>query len=341
MLHLHKKFLNFNMDVIHLALRLSILDTLCYLAYLYLPGHHPGFIFAASAIFLNSIVETIGINGPTKHRLYSGVWLSCLGGIVLILGSLASMHILAMSIGIVLFMSIAALSSTTNIVTATLILMVAAMFITGSNFPTELSGSIGYGISFTLGGLIMTLSGYIHSLYYATQFDLSNKEAAKHPPIFNFNLAHRYFALRLSFAVLGSYLLATLIHRHQAYWVPMTVLIVLKIDNDFTWMRIRQRFAGTFYGSILAIIVICFIHDKLLLTALLLPVNFLIIISLARHYGAYAFFLTAMVTISFNIVEPLGMLITEDRGINTIIGVCIVALVTYVSHRISHKPKTI
>ena len=114
----------------------------------------------------------------------------------------------------------------------------------------------------------------------------------------------------------------------------------MKIDNDFTWLRIRQRFAGTIFGSILAIIVICFIHDKLLLTALLLPVNFLIIISLARHYGAYAFFLTAMVTISFNIVEPLGMLITEDRGINTIMGVGIVALVTYLSHKIHNQLKT-
>ena len=177
MLQLHKKFLNFNTDVIHLALRLSILNTLCYLAYLYVPGHYPAFIFAASAIFLIAIIETISLNGSTKHRMYYGVWLSCLGGVCLILGSIASLHILAMSLGIVLFMCIVALTSSTNIVTATLILMAASMFISGSNFPTQFSGSIGYGISFILGGIIMTLSGYVHSLYYAIKNPLPIRQS--------------------------------------------------------------------------------------------------------------------------------------------------------------------
>ena len=333
MLHLYKHFLNFETDIRHLALRLSILNTLCYLGYLYIPGHHPTFICAAIAVFIVGLVETIGIKCSTSRRISFGLLMSVSSGVALILGSMASQNIWLMSIGILLFMLLVALTSSAKSLPANTILFTASMFIIGSNSPTTFEGSIGYGIAFILGGLVMTLSGYIHSLYYATNFDNTGAEESK--TLFNFNKTHWNFAIRLSIAVLGGYLLAILLHFSQAYCVPMTTLIVLKIDNDFAWERMKYRFAGTLLGSILALILIYFIHDKLLLTLLLLPINFLIATSLAKHYGAYAFFLTAMITISLNIIDPQGILITEARGLNTLVGVSIAAIVVLITHKLN------
>jgi hypothetical protein len=337
MLHLYKHFISFETDVRHLALRLSILNTLCYLAYLYIPGYHPAFICAAIAVFIVGLIETIGIKYSTKRRISFGLLMSFSSGVALILGSMASQNIWLMSIGILLFMLLVALSSSAKSLPANTILFTASMFIIGSNFPTTFEGSIGYGIAFIFGGVIMTLSGYIHSLYY----DLKNTDYEESKTLFNFNKTHWSFAIRLSIAVLGGYLLAILFHFNQAYCVPMTTLIVLKIDNDFAWERMKYRFAGTLLGSILALILIYFIHDKLLLTLLLLPINFLMVTSLAKHYGAYAFFLTAMITISLNIIDPQGILITEARGLDTLVGVSIAAIVVLITHKLnkSKAPK--
>lgn len=337
MLSLHKHFLNLSSEIVHLALRTSILNTLCYIAFLYAPAYNINFIFAASGIFLISIIETLAIQGSTKRRLCFGILVSLSAGSALILGSILSHHPLIMSLGIIFFMCMVGFSSNANILVSTVVMMFAGMFITGSNFPSTLSNSILYGIAFTLGGLLLILISYIHSIFYANTFDLTKRTIEPISPVFSFKQAQIDFAIRLSIAVLISYLLAHTIHLPQAYWVPMTALLVLKVENSFTLQRLNQRFLGTLSGSILAIIALSLIHDKLLLTLLLLPVTFLIITAMAKHYATYALFLTAMVTISFNIVEPLGILVTEERAINTGLGIAIVGVVTLISHLINKR----
>ena len=337
MLHLHKHYLNFSQDVTHLAIRHSVLNTLSYLAYLYIPGHHIAFVFAAIAIFVVGLIETIGITSQTKRRLLFALLMTISGGVAITLGSIFSTHIVLMCIGIVVIITASALSSSANLLNASLILFTALVYITGSNFRESVLGGINYGIAFISGGLVMTLCGYLHSLYYASNFKSQNTAPLVKKATFNLNKAHINYAIKLSLSVVGSYLLAILFHLNQAYCVPVTVVIVLKMDNAFTLSRIKHRFAGTVFGGIIALILIYFIHDKLILTLLLLPINFFMVTSLAKHYGAYAFFLTAMVTISFNIIDPIGILVTESRVFNTFLGVCIVAIVTYAVHILSKR----
>ena len=337
MLSLHRHFLNLTADIVHLALRTSILNTLCYIAFLYAPAYNISFIFAASGVFLISVIETLAIQGPTNRRLYFGALVSLSAGSALILGSVFSHHPLIMSLGIIFFMCMIGFASSSNILVTTVVMMFAGMFITGSNFPATLSHSVLYGVSFALGGLLLIFISYLHSLLYINTFDLTKSVIEPVTPVFSFKLPQIDFSVRLSIAVLASYLLAHVIHLPQAYWVPMTAMLVLKVENSFTIQRLNQRFIGTLCGSILAIVALSLIHDKLFLALLLLPVTFLIITAMAQHYATYALFLTAMVTISFNIVEPLGMLVTEERAINTGIGVAIVGAVTLISHLINKR----
>jgi uncharacterized membrane protein YccC len=145
------------------------------------------------------------------------------------------------------------------------------------------------GVFFTLGGFSLILFTYIYSLF-----------------------ANSEHFLQLQ----------------QAYWVPLTSMLVIKLDNSFTWMRLQERFKGTLLGGVFSVMIVSLIHDKLLLALLLFPLTFLMITALAKHYATYAGFLTAMIVISFEIISPHGLLVTEERILNTAIGVVIVAIVS-------------
>ncbi len=336
MKRLANKFLGLTPNIIHLAIRASLLNTICYLGYLYTFPHNVSFIFAATGVFLTSIIETLVINHSISKRIWIAVFVSLSCGATLILGSMLSQSILATSIGIIFFMCLVGITSQANLFITMAILMFSCAFITGTNFPATLNHGILFGLSLTVGGLVLAVSSYIQLKWWGSTFAVI-EPIYKQYNLFSFKLAQIDFSVRLIVSVLGSYLLSYLLHLEQAYWVPLTATVILKLENGYTFRRLKERFTGTLYGSILAVIIISLIHDKLLLTLMLLPVTFLIIASLAKHYGAYAFFLTAMITISFNIIEPLGWLITEKRIINTVLGIMIVGFVTCMSHYINKK----
>src|SRR5215813_13887846 len=67
------------------------------------------------------------------------------------------------------------------------------------------------------------------------------------PPVAGFR-----HALRLMFSVAAGDALGRLFHPYRAYWIPMTIVIVLKPEFAVTFSRGVLRIAGTFAGLLLA-----------------------------------------------------------------------------------------
>ncbi|MCC2644671.1 MAG: hypothetical protein K0R94_449 [Burkholderiales bacterium] len=188
-----------------------------------------------------------------------------------------------------------------------------------------------YGIFFCSGALTLVLSGYLGHLFFCYKYNNKRSLAEASNRIFSFNVNNLKFALKLSVAVCAANAIAGYLKLPQQYCAPMTALLILRSDHESSLKRAQHRLFGTLIGSILAGVLIILIHDKLILSILMLPVMFLIVVSMARHYGAYVFFLTAMITILFNLIEFNGIMVIIERILFTLLGISTVVTVVYLS----------
>ena len=121
----------------------------------------------------------------------------------------------------------------------------------------------------------------------------------------------------------------------HGYWVPLTILFVLKPEAHQTTERIAMRAAGTFFGLILATLL------AELLTEDLIPVTIILVTSVALSYALlaieYALFTTAITVYVVLLTDTLGASPFDaagERGLGTLLGIVVAALAfrTYGDH---------
>jgi len=147
-------------------------------------------------------------------------------------------------------------------------------------------------------------------------------------------------ALRLGVATgLGS-LLAAVSHLTRGYWIPMTVVLVLKPNFGGTLQRSVQRITGTVCGALLAAMLLFLLKDSLLLFPILAVLTFAAFTLRNRNYGLFALALTPMVMVMLDVAHPITVSDSLFRILYTVLG-SMVALVsgyalfpTWESHRL-------
>jgi uncharacterized membrane protein YccC len=135
----------------------------------------------------------------------------------------------------------------------------------------------------------------------------------------------RIFTLRLMICMGVAALVSEVLPLQRSYWVPLTVAIVLKPDLGSVFARALQRGIGTIVGAVAGAVLLVLVHG----TWLLLP--FAVLAALlpfgrSRNYGLLATFLTPLVVVLIDLLNPVGWQLAEDRLIDTLIG-CGIALV--------------
>src|SRR6516162_6009488 len=134
-------------------------------------------------------------------------------------------------------------------------------------------------------------------------------------------------ALRLGVATgLGS-LLASVFHLTRGYWIPMTVVLVLKPNFGGTLQRSVQRVTGTICGALLAAALLLFLKDSILLLPMLAGLSFATFTLRNRNYGLFALALTPMVMVMLDVAHPITTADSIFRILYTVIG-SVVALVS-------------
>ena len=114
----------------------------------------------------------------------------------------------------------------------------------------------------------------------------------------------------------------------RSYWVPLTVAIVLKPDYGSVFARALQRGIGTVVGAVAGAVLLVLVHGAWLLIpfavlAALLPFG------RSRNYGLLATFLTPLVVVLIDLLNPGGWRLAGDRLIDTLIGCAIVLLIGF------------
>jgi hypothetical protein len=326
---LHRRYLNFEAEAVALGLRAGILSTVFSIIFAIYAHNNLNFILAILGVFIGTLVQIEGLKLSTLVQVKHGLAISIGAGITVALGSATAHHPLLLSLGLLIFMLPVGLATGSKAITSATVLFTSNMFIVGSGLPAAIPHAIMYGVYFCIGGLILVLSGYLQNLVFGNRYNIEPYTSPGTNQIFTINTKNLKFALKLAIAVCSANAIAGYLKLPQQYCAPMTALLVLRADHHVAVKRLHHRFFGTLIGSILAIGLILLIQDKLILAVLMLPIMFLIVVSMAKHYGAYVFFLTIMVTILFNLIEFNGVMVVVERILFTLLGISLVVAVIY------------
>jgi hypothetical protein len=326
----HRRYLNFDAEAVALGLRAGILSAIFSIIFAIYAHNNLNFILAILGVFIGTLVQIDGLKSATVTQVKHGLVISIGAGITVFLGSITAHHPLSLSLGMLIFMLPVGLSVGNKPITSSTVLFTSNLFIIGSGLPAPIPHAVMYGIYFCVGGLALVLSGYLQNLFWGNKYDLKLHTLSEANKIFTLSTKNLKFALKLAITVCLANAIAGYLKLPQQYCAPMTALLVLRVDIESSIKRLHHRFFGTLIGSILAIGLILLIQDKLILAVLMLPIMFLIVVSMAKHYGAYVFFLTIMVTILFNLIEFNGVMVVIERILFTLLGISLVVALIYI-----------
>jgi uncharacterized membrane protein YccC len=136
-------------------------------------------------------------------------------------------------------------------------------------------------------------------------------------------------ALRLGVASAIGALLASAEHLVRGYWIPMTVVIVLKPNFGGTLQRCVQRITGTVLGALLAALLVLALPDPWLLWVILSVLAFATFALRNFNYTLFSLALTPMVLLMLDIAHPITVGDSFLRVLHTIIGSVLALLSGY------------
>ena len=147
----------------------------------------------------------------------------------------------------------------------------------------------------------------------------------------NFRSAVFRHALRLTFALAAGDAVGRGFDWRRSYWIPMTIVLVLKPEFAVTFSRGVLRITGTIVGLLLATALFHFLPIHIATEILLIAAfTFLMRWVGPANYGVFAVMISALVVLllSINGVSPKEVIVA--RGMNTAIG-GVLALLAYLA----------
>jgi uncharacterized membrane protein YccC len=135
-------------------------------------------------------------------------------------------------------------------------------------------------------------------------------------------------ALRIGVATAIAGLVAS-IHLVRGYWIPMTVVIVLKPNFGGTMQRAMQRITGTVLGALVAAVLLLVLTNPWFLLMALAVLAFATFALRNHNYSLFALALTPMVMLMLDIAHPITVADSFLRVLHTMIGSFIALLSGY------------
>ena len=116
----------------------------------------------------------------------------------------------------------------------------------------------------------------------------------------------------------------------RGYWIPLTVLLVLRTDFASTFTRGLARLIGTILGAVLAVLLASFIGPTQGLLVIFVAVSAFVAFSfLFANYAIFSIFITMEIVFLLAFVIPQTSMNALDRAVDTTIG-GILALIMYI-----------
>ena len=158
---------------------------------------------------------------------------------------------------------------------------------------------------------------------FLTQQDYSLKTLRSN---FNFDSAIFRHSLRLALVVLVGYLVGSFFSVQNAYWILLTVVVIMRPNYGLTKQRTRKRIVGTLIGGAIAIAIV-FITQNTTIYAILGILSLTLAFSLIqRNYTTAAIFITLSIIFIYALLQPEVLNVIQFRILDTLIGAGLAAL---------------
>jgi hypothetical protein len=158
-----------------------------------------------------------------------------------------------------------------------------------------------------------------------------------------FHSATFRYALLLALTGLVAQGIAQLLHFPNAYWIPMTALIIMKPDLLLTNARSIARLAGTFAGAALATLIAMTLRPDGIWLSMLIVVSMYLAYALQNvNYALYAIPLTSYIAFILAVARTPEASTAEHRVIATAIAgaVAMVIHALYVREELQRIART-
>jgi uncharacterized membrane protein YccC len=137
-------------------------------------------------------------------------------------------------------------------------------------------------------------------------------------------------AVRLGVTTALAAIISAAFHITRGYWIPITVVVVMKPNYGGTIQRAAQRITGTVAGALLAALILWSIHEPWVLLLSLAILSFATFTLRWRNYGLFSLALTPMIMVMLDLARPGTPFDSFLRLIHTIIGSVLALVCGYV-----------
>jgi hypothetical protein len=180
------------------------------------------------------------------------------------------------------------------------------------------------------GALLQTLLFYIENSYFSN-LGAPRRLSTPRPAwkkSWNLLLTHLSFrsevfqhALRLALCVAIAEPVSRTFLTHNAYWLPLTAVIVLRPDFEQTLVRGFARVAGTILGAVLTTLIVMWLNPNGITLALLtLPCAWLCFSLFKASYALYSVCITAYIVFMLSFIGIPEMSVLTNRLMATVAG---------------------
>jgi uncharacterized membrane protein YccC len=153
-----------------------------------------------------------------------------------------------------------------------------------------------------------------------------------------------HYTLRLTLGLAAAEAIAALWQQPKAYWIAVTVVIVVRRGSEPPLVRVVQRFAGTCVGVLIGGSVVGWVPPSWAVVALVAVLSGARPVFRDRNYAAYATVMTPLVVLLLDLGRETSASTMGYRLLDTVIG-CGIALVlmlpmTLIAARLARRPRT-
>lgn len=127
-------------------------------------------------------------------------------------------------------------------------------------------------------------------------------------------------SLRLTAAMLIGYLLGDIFAVQNAYWILLTILVIMRPGYALTRDRFKQRLYGTLIGGGLAVLLVILIKNTTFYAILAIITLVLAHSMIQRNYKTAAAFITLNVVFIYSLLRPDVLEVIQYRVIDTVVG---------------------
>ena len=127
-------------------------------------------------------------------------------------------------------------------------------------------------------------------------------------------------SLRLTVAMVIGYAIGNFFEVQNAYWILLTILVIMRPGYALTRDRFKQRLYGTIIGGAVAVTLVLLIRNQVIYGILAVICLVLAHSMIQRNYKTAAAFITLNVVFVYSLLQPNVLQVIQFRVLDTAVG---------------------